>query len=229
MKAVIHQANYFPYVGFFHKISMADTLVLMDDTQYDKKFTNRNKIIVPNGWIWLSVPINKDHKFFVNRLVEINNDIEWKQDHWKKIQQSYAKAEFFKEYQNYFTNLYSTNWEFLFELNYEILLKVIDWLDIKIEIMRESELNINGSSTKRLVNICKAIGADTYLSGAGGKGYIEEEMFKKNEIKLVYQKFIHPVYPQRFVKEFIPDLSIIDMLFNVGSRTMKMIKEANEE
>lgn len=229
MKVVIHQANYFPYAGFFHKVSLADTLVLMDDTQYDKKFTNRNKIIIPNGWIWLTVPINKDHKFSVNRLVEINNDLDWKKDHWTKIQKSYANSKFFVDYKNYFEQLYSKNWNLLFELNYETLLQIIDWLNIKVNVIKESELNSHGSSTERLVNICQKLGADTYVSGPGGKGYIEENIFERNKIKLVYQNFIHPIYPQHFAKEFIPNLSIIDMLFNLGSETMMTIKNANEK
>ena len=73
MRLVIHQPNFLPYVGFFHKLSLADTFVMMDNTQYDKKFTNRNKIKIPDGWSWLTVPINKEHKFLPNKLVEINN------------------------------------------------------------------------------------------------------------------------------------------------------------
>ena len=100
MKVAIHQPNYLPYSGFFHKLSLVDTLVLMDNTQYDKKFTNRNKIIVPNGWIWISVPIKKEHKFSLNRMVEINNDIDWKENHLEKLQKSYANSNFFHLYEN---------------------------------------------------------------------------------------------------------------------------------
>ena len=77
MRLVIHQPNFLPYVGFFHKLSLADTFVMMDNTQYDKKFTNRNKIKIPDSWSWLTVPINKEHKFLPNKLVEINTTLKF--------------------------------------------------------------------------------------------------------------------------------------------------------
>jgi len=223
LKVAIHQPNYLPYSGFFHKLSLVDTLVLMDNTQYDKKFTNRNKIIVPNGWIWISVPIKKEHKFSLNRMVEINNDIDWKENHLEKLQKSYANSNFFHLYKNYFQKLYKKNWDFLFELNYEILKKIIELLGLNIKIIKESELEVQGKSTQRLVNICNSINADTYVSGIGGKDYIDTTLFEKNKINLEYQKFSHPDYPQHFSNSFIPNLSIIDALANLGPKTMKVL------
>ena len=227
MKAVIHQPNYFPYSGFFHKLSLVDTFVMMDDTQYDKKFTNRNKIIVPNGWTWITVPIKKELKFLSNQFIEINNDLDWKKNHWEKIQRSYANTKFFNLYKDYFNSLYHKEWNSLFELNYETLTKTIDWLGLKIEIIKESELNTSGTSTERLVNICKSIGAETYVSGIGGKEYVDESIFKKNKIKLEYQQFLHPEYSQHFSKTFIPNLSIIDLLANVGPDSLKLLSTHN--
>lgn len=223
MKATIHQANYFPYAGFFHKLSLADVLVLMDDVQYDTKFTNRNKIIEANGWIWLTVPIDKSQKHYPNMEVRINNDHNWKKNHWDKIWFTYTNAPHFHLYQDYFSNLYQNDWEFLFELNFETLKKTINWLDIKIEIIRESELKVQGNATERLVNVCKSIGADTYVSGIGGQNYINENMFKKNSIRLEYQNYSCPIYSQHQAKSFIPDLSIIDLLANVGPQSLDLI------
>jgi len=227
LKTVIHQPNYFPYFGFFHKLSLADTFVIMDNTQYDKKFTNRNKIIVPNGTIWITVPINKEHKFLPNRMVKINNQLNWKENHWQKIERSYKNSKFFNYYKNYFESIYNKEWDFLFELNYETLKKTIEWLGIKIEIIKESELNVSGTSSERLINICKSIDSDTYVSGIGGKNYVNEDLFKKNNIKLEYQKFLHPEYKQHFSKSFVPNLSIIDMLFNLGPDSTKLILNQN--
>jgi len=120
LRLVIHQPNFLPYVGFFHKLSLADTFVMMDNTQYDKKFTNRNKIKIPDGWSWLTVPINKEHKFLPNKLVEINNKENWKEMHWKKITRSYTNSKFFKKnYKSFFEEVYNKEWKFLFELNSE--------------------------------------------------------------------------------------------------------------
>ena len=229
MKVAIHQPNYLPYLGFFHKLSLADTFVIMDDTQYDKKFTNRNKIKVPGNWIWLTVPINKKHKFVANKIVEINNEENWQSDHFKKINHSYSNSEFFKKnYKTFFEKIYSKKWDHLFTLNYELIIQLIDWLDIKIEVIKESELNINGNSTDRLVNISKKIGAETYVSGIGGKEYMNEKMFETNNIKIEYQNFECPIYKQVFNSEFIPNLSIIDLLFNMGPESLSKLKQ-NED
>ena len=229
MKVAIHQPNYLPYLGFFHKLSLVDTFVIMDDTQYDKKFTNRNKIKVPGNWIWLTVPINKKHKFVANKIVEINNEENWQSDHFEKINRSYSNSEFFKKnYKTFFEKIYSKKWDHLFTLNYELIIQLIDWLNIKIEVIKESELNINGNSTDRLVNISKKIGAETYVSGIGGKEYMNEKMFETNNIKIEYQNFKCPIYKQVFNSEFIPNLSIIDLLFNIGPKSLSKLKQ-NED
>jgi len=202
---------------------------MMDNTQYDKKFTNRNRIIVPRGWIWITVPIKKEHKFLPNRLVEINNKISWRENHWEKIQHSYGGAKFFKLYRDYFKDLYKKEWELLFDLNFETLKKTIEWLGIKIEIIRESELNVKGKETERLVNICKSIGADTYISGAGGKNYMQEELFMKNEIKLLFQNYSCVKYQQHQSATFVPDLSIIDLLANVGPNSLSLLRRMNRK
>lgn len=202
---------------------------MMDNTQYDKKFTNHNRIIVPNGWIWISVPIKKEHKFLPNKLVEINNEIDWRRLHWEKIHRSYANTEFFHLYKEYFESLFKKQWNFLFELNFETLRQTIDWLGLKIEIIKESDLNIDCASTERLINICKAVGADTYVSGIGGKNYIDEKSFSKNKVNLEYQEFVHPKYSQHFSDSFIPDLSIIDLLANVGPKSLSLLKREKLE
>ncbi|HEV2193184.1 MAG TPA: WbqC family protein [Nitrosopumilaceae archaeon] len=229
MKVVIHQPHFFPYPGFFHKLSLADTYVIMDDVQYDKRWTNRNRIMATNGWTWLTVPINKNHKFLPNMLVEINNEISWKEHHWKKIYQSYAKSKYFHLYKDYLENLYKREWKLLFDLDFETIKKTIDWLGLKIEVVKESELHVNGESTERLVNVCKAIGADTYVAGGGSKNYMEEKLFLKSNLKIEYQNYIPIPYSQRFTDVFVPDLSIIDMLANVGSRSLQMITSTHED
>lgn len=223
MKVAIHQPQYFPYPGFFHKLSLADAFVIMDDAQYDKRFTNRNRIISTYEPTWISIPIKKEHKFLQNMLVQINNELPWRELHWKKIYMVYTNAKFFHLYRDYFKNLYKREWEFLFDLNFETLKKTIEWLGIKIEMIRESELSVKGNETERLINVCKAIGADTYISGRGGRGYMDEKLFEKNNIRLEYQNYSPQPYPQHLSSSFIPDLSIIDMLVNVGPDSLKLI------
>jgi hypothetical protein len=229
LKVAIHQPQYFPYPGFFHKLTMADVFVIMDDAQYDKRYTNRNKILNPQGPLELTVPINKAHKFLPNMSVEINNSLPWRGDHWKKIQTSYSNAKSFHLYRDYFKALYEKEWGRLFELDLETTKKTIEWLGMKLAIVKESELKVEGKSTERLINVCKKLGADTYISGSGGASYLDEGLFEKSGIRLVYQTYAPKPYPQRFSKTFVPNLSIIDMLANVGPDSINFIVGAQND
>ena len=71
------------------------------------------------------------------------------------------------------------------------------------------------------------LGADTYISGIGGKKYLDEKLFEKNKIILKYQNYAPIRYLQHISKSFIPNLSIIDLLANVGSESGKLLKENN--
>jgi len=227
LKACIHQPAFFPYPGFFNKLTLADVFVLLDNTQYDQRFINRNKISTSVGWTWLSVPINKKHKFLPNKEVEINNEVDWRTQHFKKIFHSYSNAEYFHLYKNYFKNLYEKEWKFLFKLNLDTIKKTLEFLKIKIKVIKESELNVRGESTQRLINICKKIGADTYISGQGGKEYMDMSLFEKNNLKVEFQDYFPQAYPQCKSKSFIPNLSIIDLLVNVGPKSLDLIKKSS--
>ena len=112
--------------------------------------------------------------------------------------------------------------------NENIHWKMIEFLGIKIEILRESELDVNGESTERLVNICETLNADTYVSGIGGKNYLNEKLFGDKNIKLEYQNYRHIPYQQIHSKDFIPDLSIIDLISNLGEQSLDLIKKSRE-
>jgi hypothetical protein len=224
MIVTIHQPNFLPHFGLFHKVNQADIFVIQDDVKFDERWGNRNKIISSTNYTQLNVPILKGHKFLENKNVKINNLIKWRKIHWKKITSGYNNAKYFHLYKDYFKNLYENEWSFLFKLNFEILKKCMNWLGIKTEIVIESELNIDGISTERLVNVCKAVGADSYLSGISGRDYLNEKLFEKNNIKLRYQNYESIKYRQNLSKTFIPDLSIIDVLANIGPKTNQFLK-----
>lgn len=223
MKAAIHQPQFLPYPGFFHKLSLVDLLVVMDDVQYDKRFTNRNRILAPQGPIWLTVPINKAHKFRRNMEVEVNNALPWREEHWKKILYSYKNAKCFENYGPYFESLYKREHTLLIDLDLGTTKAIIEWLRLDVKLVKESELGVGGEGTQRLVNACKAVGADTYVSGTGGRRYMDESLFFSGGIKLEYQEYTPTPYPQRFGEGFVPDLSVVDLLFNLGPDSRKLV------
>ena len=227
MKIAIHQANYFPYPGFFHKINQADVFVIQDDIKFVNKVTNRNKIISSSGHTWINVPIKKGHQSLPIMDVKINNEIPWKKINFKKVCAGYNKTKFFHLYKDFFENLYKKEWNNIFDLNFETIKQVFVWLNIKTKIVIESELDVSGPPTERLVMVCKKLGADTYISGIGGKKYLDEKLFEKNKIILKYQNYNPIKYTQHMSKSFIPNLSIIDLLANAGSESGKLLKESS--
>jgi hypothetical protein len=225
MKVAVHQPHYFPYPGFFHKLSLADAFVIMDDVQYDRGFVNRNRILDVHGPVWLTVPINKSQKFMTIAEVEVNNAIPWREDHLKKLQVSYANSKYFHLYRDDLDRFYSRDWTTVFELDLAALKLTMGWLGMDLPIILESELGVSSTGTQRLVDVCAATGADTYISGRGGKDYMDESLFGKNGITLEYQAYSPAEYPQRMSDSFVPDLSIIDTLANLGPSTMGFITE----
>ena len=225
MKVCIQQPQYLPYIGFFHKLMHSDVCVILDDVEYSKNdLFNRNKIKTSQEWCWLTVPVKANMKQLI-KDVKINNSSNWKKKHSMAIQSNYQKAAFFNTYWDFFEKYYSKEWDTLTELNMESLKYLAKVLDIPIKFVMSSELNITTSKTQRLIDICKKVGADTYVSGTGAKDYMNDKLFEKENIKLLYQDFNHPVYNQQF-GEFEKFMSIIDLLFNHGEESSNIIRQA---
>ncbi|MDO8530239.1 MAG: WbqC family protein [bacterium] len=220
-----HQPEYLPYLGFFYKMAKADTFVLADHLQFSKKgFQNRNRIKTAQGSPWLTVPVILHGIAPLQiREVRINNATPWAKKHWQLIYFNYKKAPFFDKYSGFFEKLYSKKWEKLADLNEEIIYYLAKELGITTGIVKSSDYGFTGKKTDFIIELSQKFGADTYLSGMGGKNYMDLELLKKNNVTYVFSDFKHPVYPQRF-EPFVENLSAIDLLFNCGPESLEMLK-----
>jgi hypothetical protein len=222
MTAVILQPSYLPWLGFFEQMYRSDIFVIYDDVQYDKGgWRNRNRIKTAHGPLWLTVPVHIKMGMLI-KDVRINNHINWAKKHLKSIYNWYHKANFFEEYFPYFEAILSKKWEFLVDLDLELISLINKLLGIKRKIILSSSLKVQGDRIQRLLKILKLIGADIFYEGASGKNYIREEDFEKEGIKVIFQDYQHPVYPQLYDK-FVPYLSVIDLLFNCGGESLYII------
>lgn len=215
---------------FFAKVLACDKFILVDHVQFVKKeWQNRNKIKTESGAKWLTVPVLVKGKYEqrINE-VEINNQENWQREHWGAIKFNYSNAPYFEEYRNFFEGIYKKEWNKLFDLNREIIEFILNELGIKKEIAISSSLGLSGKSTDLLIEMCKKMNGDTYLSGQQAKDYVDLEKFKKNNLKHVFMKFNYPTYEQQF-DNFLPNLSIIDALFNIGSDESRKLLESNIE
>jgi len=216
----IHQPNYLPYLGFFDKMAKSDIFVIYDDAQFNKSdFQHRNRIRIYHGWKWLTVPVEKK-RIPINE-VKIRNEVKtwkgvmWEEDHFNNIRDNYKDTSYYSMYEEELTRIYKRTYEKLVDLNMELIRFLMKAFDIDVEIVFSSDLGFTSKSTQRLVEIVEALGGDVYLSGPKGKDYLDVSLFERRGIKVVFQDFMHPVYKQRY-EGFIPNMSAIDALFNVG-------------
>ena len=217
MIVAIHQPNYLPFLGFFDKMVHSDVFVIHDDAQFtDSEFIHRNKIRTYSGWKWLTVPVFKE-KADINKIKIKNqgdkNAPEWNKVHFREICANYKKTPYYDVYADELKDIYLKKYNLLVDLNMRLIEFLISAFDVDVEIIFSSELGLESSSTEKLVDIVRAVDGDIYLSGIGGRKYIDESLFK--DIKLMFQDYRHPVYNQRFL-DFVPNMSAIDALFNVG-------------
>lgn len=223
-----HQPVYLPWLGLFHKIALSDTFCIFDDVQYLKKdWNNRNRIKTNPEAVWLTVPVlTSGHREKSIREIEINNATGWRKKHWKTMLLAYKKAPYFSRYADFFEDLYMREWDNLVKLNDHILLYLLDVLGINVEIRRASDEKFEGTKSSLILDMCKKLGADVYIFGALGKDYAEVDRFEQRGIHVYFQDYVHPEYAQLHGK-FIPYLSIVDLLFNCGDRSLDILMSGN--
>jgi hypothetical protein len=222
MKTVaIHQPQFMPWLGYLHKIHSCDVFVFLDNVQYKKnEWQNRNRIKTANGPQWLTAP---NCYQFPQRIseVRINNKVNWRHKHLQALITNYSKASCFKEFMPVFQDFYSREWDLLADLNTDSVNLLLEIFQIEKERLKASEMELRDTPNERLVDICKAVGADTYLAGKDGEKYMDLEIFRREGIKVVFQEFTPPRYHQLF-GEFVPCLSAIDLAFNCGGEGKKL-------
>src|SRR3989338_4724207 len=222
---VIHQPDFLPYLGFFHRFLLADLWVVLDDAQFltggSKSWHNRDKIKTPQGERWLTVGVKK------TPLDTMINEAFLADDGWEKknlnlLAENYRKAPFFNEVFPAVERLYAHDCVKLIDFNMRSIEMLMEMLDIRIKTIFATTLKALGKKTERLVDICKKVEATTYLTGVGSRDYLQESLFETEGMKVVWQDFKHPVYPQLH-GEFVPYLSGVDILFNCGIKKSREI------
>lgn len=229
MTVAIHQPNFIPWVGYFNKINKSDAFVLFDDVQFPraKTFGNRVEIKTNNGAVWLTVPVTNRGELNNFNEVEIDNNQNWVGKSLKTLKLAYQKAAHFNDYWDEFSAIYTTKYQLLTDLNIALIDFAVAKTGITTKLIRSSELpecrGLNGE--EKILAILKKLNATTYLSGkgAGSRRYINEDNFKEAGIDLVWQSYEPRPYRQLWGGDFIPNLSIIDLLFNEGPDSMKYI------
>ena len=227
MKLVGHQPEFLPWLGFFHKLTLGDIYMIVDNVQFKKKhFENRNRICTRSGALWITVPVHTQGRFeqHINQ-VAIDNRSNWQRKILKSIELNYAKTPYFSQYWPFFSQVIGQERHKLAELNEELIRGCLGFLGIKVDVVKSSELGIVEQGTDLIVEMCKSVGATSYVSGQSGRDYLDEVRVAQAGIELIYQQFTHPTY-QQVGTLFLPQMSVIDLLFNAGEKAGEYIRSA---
>ena len=185
MRISIHQPQYIPWIPYFSKIKESDLFIFLDDVDFQKNgLQNRNHIKSSQGKQWLTVPVlQKLNQKIID--VKIDNSCNWKYKHLQSLKLCYGKSLFFNNYLDDINFIYEQEWQSLCDLNIEIITTMLKWLKISTPIKRSSSSRLEGNGSNLILNICKKYKADTYISGIGGKSYLNIENFLDNKIKVL--------------------------------------------
>lgn len=226
-RLVVLQPSFLPWLGHLDQYDWADTFVLYDDTQYDKNgWRNRNRILSPNGVTWLTVPVKtKGQDKPLNSEIEVDDRTPWRKKMLATIAQSYSKAPHFRSYFPGLEAALSQPHERLVDVNLATFRWLTESLEMPWKVVRSSQLGVDGRKTERLVALCQKFKATEYLTGDAARDYLEEDRFQEIGVAVKWHNYDHPVYEQGR-GEFVPYLSVVDLLFRQGPRSREILRRS---
>jgi hypothetical protein len=223
----IHQPHYLPWLGYLAKWAAADVFVFLDTVQYEKNgWQNRNRIKTAAGPRWLTVPVRAR---LGTSIAEVTLDASqpWPARHLRAIEDGYARAPYLGSHRGALRDFYARPWERLAPL----AVASAEWLaraaGIRAPARLASTLGVTETdATGRLVALCRAVGADTYLAGRDGASYMDARQFEAAGIRILYQTYTHPKYAQLH-GEFAPNCSTLDLLLTHGDDTLALLRSGD--
>jgi len=218
MIVTIHQPDFLPWLGFFDRLQKCDLFIVLDDVQFLRRgWHHRDKIKTPNGIKWLTVPVLKKGKYKQNiNEVLIDNSVNWRKKFLGLISNAYIKAPNFLFIYHSIEKIIAKNHHKMIDLNIDFLQFCTDILDIKKKIIFSSSLKSNLKASEKIVYILKEVGGKYYLTGSGASNYLDENLFKRENIEVLWHQYNYHYYPQLHGNKFIEKLSIIDFFMMVS-------------
>lgn len=212
-----HQPDFFPYMGYFYKMYKSDVFVFSDNVLYSK--TGRhdyNMIQTSNGPHRFKMPITY-HVAALNELkiAATEKDIE---KMIKTLYMNYKKADYFDTVYPVMEELLkeALNSENLAEFNQKCIMRIASEFGMTMDrrFLISSHLDLKNRRDARIIEMCKLLDADVYISGSGAKDYHIEEDYRDNGIELIYSDYEPLKYKQVWGEA--ENMSVIDYVFNCG-------------
>jgi len=228
-RVAIMQPTYLPWCGYFGLMQAVDVFILLDSVQFAKRsWQQRNQIKTAQGAQWLTVPVtSKGRRVQLICETELDSTSNFAGTHRKSIESNYAKAPWFKDLGPGLLS-HIEGQTLLAELNIGIIEHCRSLIGIETPLLRSSQMYGSGAKADLLACLCKDVGATEYVSVYGSKGYLDESSaFEQIGVPVRYFNYWHPEYPQLF-GEFVPYMSVIDILFNCGEKSAELIRSGIE-
>lgn len=234
MKIFISQPTFFPWLGYFDLIDQSQKVVFLDDVDFTKQsWQQRNNFKTTNGLENFTIPVdikNSKTKLIKDILIFNRKNISRKFNNFLKT--NYNKSKYFEKYINEINKIFNQEIKrgFLFSLNYELIKWCLKIMDIKKEIILSSNLNIKSKKSEKIIDICKNLNANEYLTTPGSLNYLNEDLniFNSNKIKIFMHQYDHPKYKQNF-GNFLEFACVLDLILNEGPQSKKIIKLGRKE
>ncbi len=231
MIVAIHQPHYLAWLGYLHRMAQADLFIVLDHVQFERRnYQNRGRIRLDGQAHWLSVPVvqRSQKERIADKTIDNGGPRPWGPIHFSTLRHAYRQAKHFDTYAGAIRGILEARWERLAELDRAMLELLRDAFRIRTPLVSSSQLAVEGAKSELILNLCRAVGADTLLAGFGGsRAYLDVETFARAGVRVQWHDFNHPVYPQCGDEPFIPGLASIDLLFNCGAQSGAVLTDAN--
>jgi hypothetical protein len=225
MVITTHQPIFLPWPGLFYKALRADALVLLDRVQFPtgRGWMHRNRVKSDQGDHWLRVPVWKTGRGLQEiKDVEICDETDWRSRHLRSVRELYADAPYLSDHLSALGEIYARRHRSLLAFNLDLIRYLWGALRMSGTLRLQSELDVTGSGTDLLGNVCEAMNADTYLAPTVSEKYLERQKLHDRNIEVAFVKFHPPVYPQLW-GAFRYNLSALDLLFNCGPKARDIV------
>ena len=218
MRVGVIQSCYIPWRGFFDFIRSVDLFLLFDDVKYPmgRSWRNRNQVKTRNGLKWLSVPVPKgSHELLIDEVRISETGKPWREAHANALQESLDGAPHAEDAHAIWTQAVNAGDTGLSELNARLIKGICAYLSISTPILPSRQFGAQGAATDRLINLVKAVGGSTYVSGPVAKSYLEEWKFRQEGLRLEYKRYDYAPYPQLW-GAFEGAVTVLDLIANTG-------------
>ncbi len=226
---VIHQPDFLPWPGFFHRLLHADLYIALDHVQFvagtSRSWTHRDRIKTPAGTRWLSLSVQKAPLGTPINEIRLSPGRAWREANLNLVRENYRRAPYYDAVFPLLEALYQREDERMVEMNLASIELLQGLFGLATPRMRSSEMAPAGSSNDMLVDLLVKARATHYLSGIGARDYFDPAPFARAGIEVIWQQFTHPRYPQLF-GGFEPNLSAMDLLLNCGVAQSREILRA---